>query len=79
VHTRKETNKKNWNYIQKYESFLRRGTHARFLTQHSTQRRKKMGNKQNKATPFSSEIKPRYTPIFRADGGVHKNSPTTAM
>ena len=38
-----------------------------------------MGNKQNKTTPFSSEIKHRYIPIFRADGGVHKNSPTTAM
>jgi hypothetical protein len=38
-----------------------------------------MGNKQNKTTPFSSEIKCRYIPIFRTDGGVHKNYPTTEM
>jgi hypothetical protein len=39
----------------------------------------KTGNKNNKPTPFNSEIKRRYIPIFRTDGGVHKNSPTAAM
>jgi hypothetical protein len=38
-----------------------------------------MGNKRNKTTLSSSEIKRRYIPIFRTDGGVHKNSPTAAM
>jgi hypothetical protein len=41
--------------------------------------KEKIGNKNKKQTLFNSEIKRRYIPIFRTDGGVHKNSPTTAM
>jgi hypothetical protein len=42
-------------------------------------KKEKMGNIQKKTTSLISEIKRRYIPIFHTDGGVHKNSPTTAM
>jgi hypothetical protein len=42
-------------------------------------KKEEMGNKQNKTTLFSSEVKRCYIPISRTDGGVDTNSPRTAM
>lgn len=64
MHTRKETNRKKCNYIQKYEWFLRRGTHAHFLTQQSTQRRNKWeinGIKQHRPVQKLSAVTFRFS------------------
>ena len=80
MHTRKETNnnKKKELYTEVWMVLEERNPCTFPHTTYHT-KKERMGNKQNKTTPFSSEIKHRYIPIFRADGGVHKNSPTTAM